>query len=175
MLGIITTKSSVAVQPVDSQIQLGVSTEYIINASNIIKMEVIDTNDSLIRYKLNKREDRSPDFILIANETNAAIQTIADVTPSSKMIPLPVFAGAYAFSDSTGTTTTKYFNVEDISWVEENADATLCKMWVEEGGFGLKSFFVNYNLSQFMDILTTGTSTTTTSSTSSTSSTTTSA
>jgi len=169
MLGLITTKSTITVQPVDSQIQLTPSTEYLINCSNIVKMEVTNTNDSLIRYKLNKHEDRSPEFQLIANETNAAIQTLADVDAESLMIPLPIFVHAAAFNDCDGTPVTKYFPVESISWVEEDESATLAKMWVEEGGWGLRPYYVNYNIAQFMDMLVTGTTTTTTSTTSTTS------
>lgn len=175
MLGLITTKSTIAVQPVDSQVQIKPSSNYLINCSNIIKMELSGSTDTLIRFKLNKHEDRTPYFSFIADQTLAQIQALADVAPESNMIPLPVFEGAVSFSDCTGTTSDLYFNVEDISWVEENTAGTLCKMWVEEGGFSLRSFFVNYGLSQFVDVLVTGTTTTTTSSTSSTSSTTTSA
>ena len=169
MLGLITTLASIENQPVDSQIELKASTEYLVNTNNIIKMRVYGTTDSELRVKLNKKEDRSPYFLMIVNETNAAIQTLADVSASSNMIALPVFAGAISFSDCTGSTTTKYFNIDDISWVEENNAGTICKLWVEVGGFGLRAFYANYSLAQLYDVLTTGTTTTTTTSTSSTS------
>lgn len=172
MIGLITTLSSqgsTAYQPLDSEIQLKPSTEYLINTNSIVSLKVFSTNDSDIRYKLNFREDRSPEFLLRVNETNAAIQALADVSANSNMVLLNVKEGALSYAEAaTLSSTAKYYNIEDITWVEENNDATISRMIVAEGGYDLKIIFVNYNLAQIMDLLTTGTTTTTTSTTSTT-------
>ena len=170
MLGLITTKATITKQPVDSQIHLTPSTQYLINCSNIVKMEVTNTDDSLIRYKLNKNQDRSREFEFIANETNAQIQVLADVDAKSLLVDLPVFVDAASFSNCDSTPVTKFFTIESISWVEENATSTICKIWVEEGGWGLRSYYVNYGIAQVADMLATGTTSTTTTSTTSTTS-----
>jgi hypothetical protein len=129
-------------------------------------MKVEGTTDSLLRYKLDRFEDRSFPETLIVNETNAAIQTLSDVAAASNMVLLAVYEGATSFSECTGSTTNKYFNVADISWIEENSAATLSMMWVQRGGWGVKKYFVNANLEQINDEVTTGTTTTTTTTTS---------
>jgi len=79
---------------------------------------------------------------------------------------LPVYEDTLSFADAASLTPVDtYFNVEDIVWISENSDSTLSKMIVVEGGFKEKQYIINYNLSQILDILTTGTTTTTTTTT----------
>jgi hypothetical protein len=132
-------------------------------------MKVYGTTDSLISYKFDKHEDRTYCFSLYVDETNAAINVLADVVPASVMVALPVFEGCQSFSECAGVTaTTKYFIVEEISWCEDNTANTITKMWVQRGGWGVKAYFVNKNIEQLYDYITTGTTTTTTSTTSTT-------
>lgn len=172
MLGIITTLSSITTQPVESRLELKASTRYIIQTDNITKLKVQGTTDSYMRYKLDRFEDRSFPETILANETNAQVQAMSDVAAASNMVLLAVYEGATSFSECTGSTTNKYFNVSDISWIEENVTSTLSMMWAQRGGWGVKKYFINANLDQIFDEVTTGTTTTTTSSTSSTSTTT---
>jgi hypothetical protein len=171
MIGLVTTLSTqgtTAAQAVDSQIELKASTEYLINTLNIVDMKVYSTNDSDIEYKLNRNEDRSPSFHLRVNETNAAIQTLADVAASSNMVPLDVFLNEhsenvmsyYEAAVATSSAVTKYYSVDEIVWVEENNDATMCLMYVQVGGQNLEKIFVDSNLAQVYDMVTTGTTTT---------------
>ena len=182
MLGLVTTLStlgSTAAQPVDSEIQLKLSTEYIINTLNITEMKVYSTDDSDIKYKLNRNEDKSPEFHLRVAETNAAIKTLADVSAASNMVALDVFMGetnenVLTFAEaalSGSTATTKYYTVNEIVWAEENNAATMSMLLVQVGGQDLEKIFVDSNLAQIKDLVETGTTTTTTSSTSTTSTT----
>jgi CTP:phosphocholine cytidylyltransferase-like protein len=180
MLGIVTTLSTqgtTAYQPCDSLVQhVKASTEYIINTDNIVRMKVYSTNDSTLYYKLNRFEDRSPEFILRVNETNAAIQTLADTAAASNMLLLDVFVNEYdedvlSYTEaglSTTSTVAKYFNIDDIVWIEENAAATMSMLLYCEGGKEVQKIFVDSNLGQIEDLYATGTTTTSTSSTSTT-------
>jgi len=168
MLGKVTLLSTIEVQPTESRIQFVALKDYLINTSNITRMQVYNTTDTLMRYKLDLHEDRTFPFSMIVNETNAAIQILGDVSALSTMIALSVFEDALSFSECTGTPVTKYFNVEDISWAEDNTANTISKIWVQRGGWGVKSYYVNANIDQIYDSITTGTTTTTTSSSTST-------
>ena len=178
MLGIVTTLStlgSTAPQPVDSQVELRPSKEYLINTDNIVSLKVYSTNDSDIRYKLNPEEDLSPDFHLRVNETNAAIDTLADTSAASNMVVLNVFYTDYnedplTFAECVGlSTTAKYFNITDIVWGEENASGNKSMLLIAQGGNKVKKIFVDHGLQMLKDLIETGTTTTTTSSTSTTS------
>ncbi len=174
MLGNVTTTSTFGssyYQAVDSVLGLKSSTEYLINTANILKMKSWSTDDSYLLYKLNLNEDSSPEFILIVDETNAAINTLDQATAESDFIYLEVYDGAITFNDlSDLSTTTTQFRVQDIVWGNENNAGTDTRIWVCEGGFALRSFFVSESIDQIIDLADTGTTTTTTSSTSSTSS-----
>ena len=173
MLGKITTLSTLRPQPVDSQLEVKASTEYLINTQNIYTIKVYATDDSLIDYKLNKHEDRSPQFELTCSETNAQVQALSDVSPSSLKLLLNVHEGALTFADCADiATTAKYYNVADIVWVQENNAGTRVFMLIEEGGWGIFKIFVDYSIEQVIDLYTSGATTTTT--TTSTSTTTTS-
>jgi len=172
MIGLVTTLSSqgsTAYQPLDPEIQLKPSQEVLINTLNITSLKVFSTNDSDIRYKLNRKEDRSPEFLLRVNETNAAVQALSDVAANSNMLLLNEKEGAMSFAEAaTLSSTAKYYNIDDICFVEENNAATMSRMVVAKGGQGLEIIFVNSNLAQLMDLISTGTTTTTTSTTSTT-------
>lgn len=177
MIGIITTLSTqgtTAYNPVDSQVELEASKEYVFNTDNITRMKVYGTTDSELAYKLDRYEDRSPEFKVIVNETNAAIQTIADTAAASNVVTLNVFLNDYtedalSFAECAAlSTTAKYYNIESIVWGFENDDATITCLYIAEGGWGVKKIFVDSNLDQIIDLVTTGTTTTTTSSTSTT-------
>ena len=166
MIGLITTLSAqgtTAYQPLDSEIQLKNSTEYLINTLNIVSMKVYSTNDSDIRYKLNRKEDRSPQFLLRVNETNAAVQALADVGANSNLVELNEMEGALSFSEAAAlTSTAKMYNLDDICFVEENNDANMSRMVMAKGGQDLEIIFVDSSLAAIMDLITTGTTTTTT-------------
>lgn len=179
MLTPVNTISSVGThfpQPTDSQVQVKASTEYIINSLNIVRMRLYSTDDTTIYYKLNRHEDRSPEMMLRVTETKAQIQTLADTAAASNMIALNVFLGetgedclTFAECDLAGSSTTeKYYNIDEIVWVEENADGDKCMLWVSDGGHDLNKIFADLNIDQFYDEVTTGTTTTTTSTTSTT-------
>jgi hypothetical protein len=129
---------------------------------------VYSTNDSDISYKLNRNEDRSPKFHLRVNETNAAVQALADVSAASNMVTLDVFENEYSenvmsFTEAALTTSTavaKYINIDDIVWAEENSGATITLMLIQSGGNDLEKIFIDSNLAQIMDLITTGTTTT---------------
>ena len=175
MLALVTTLTTIESNPTDSLIGLSASTEYIINTENIVKMKVEGTNDSELKYKLNVNEDRTPEFRLEVNETNAAINTASDVSPDSNMIELDVFEDADTYSEAVllTTTTAKFFNVKDIVWVDENSSQTMSRLLVCVGGQDIEAIFADVNLEQIIDLVKTGTTSTTTTSTSTTSTTTT--
>jgi len=179
MLGIVNLLSTyglVSARPVDSQIEGKPSQKLIINTDNIVRMKLNDDGDSELKYKLNPNEDRSPEFTLIVNETNAAIQTLADTAAASNMVLLDVYLNEYSedvmtFAEcglATSSTTAKYYNIEDIMWIEENDDQNLSMMWVRVGGQSLNKIFVDHELEKIKDLVETGTTTTTTTSTSTT-------
>lgn len=154
---------------------LDASTEYLINLDNAVKMKVSGTTDSFLEYKLNLKEDSSPKFNFIVDETNAQLVTLAEATPDSLMIELNVYEGALTFNDITGLSTTAIrYNISDIVWGSENEAGTCTRLVITEGGFAVKPIFVDHNIDQIIDLADTGTTTTTTSSTSSTSTTSTS-
>lgn len=176
MLGIVTTLSTLgttACQPTDSEIQLKASTEYIINTLNITSLKVFSADDSDIRYKLNRFEDQTPEMLLRVSQTNAQVVALSDVTPASNMIALDVFLGetsedCLTFAEcllAGSSTTTKYYNIDDISWIEENAAGTMSMLLLAEGGHDIRKIFVDHNLDQIIDLVATGTTTTTTSTT----------
>lgn len=180
MLGLVNTLSDLgttAPQPIDGILQLKASTKYLIQTDCITKMKVLGTTDSDLRYKLNPKEDKSPEFILRVNETNAQVTAIADTAAASNMIALDVFLNEYGedvltFAEaelSTTSTTTKYYNIEDICWGEQNADENKSMLLINEGGWDTRKIFVDSDLDKIEDLAETGTTTTTTSSTSTTS------
>lgn len=160
-------------QPVDSVIATEASGGYLVNTENIGPVKVFGTTDSIFDYKLNLNDDRSPEFKLKVDETKAAIIVLADTSPDSKMISLPVFLGALTFNDieTDDTTTDVMFNVKNIVWGNENPAANITRILVCEGGFAIHQYFVDYSIDAIIDVVTTGTTTTTTTSTSSTSTT----
>jgi len=176
MLGIVTTLSSLgttAYQPTDSQVQLKASTEYLINTSGIIEMKVYSSNDSDLLYKIQPEEDRTPAFRLRVNETNAAIDTIADTSAASNLLTLNVYLNDYGenaltFAECASlSTTAKYYNISDIMWGEQNLTKTRSFLWIAHGGQSLEKIFVDGGLDYLMDLIVTGTTTTTTSTTTS--------
>ena len=164
----LSTQGTTAAQAVDSQIELKASTEYLINTLNIVEMKVYSTDDSDISYKLNRNEDKSPTFHLRVAEANSDIQTLADVSAKSNMVSLDVFLNEhtenvmsyYEAAVSSSSAVTKYYSVEEIVWVEENTAATMCMMYVQVGGQDLEKIFVDSNLAQVYDMVTTGTTST---------------
>ena len=127
MIGICTTLSTISPQTVRSQVELVPSTEYLFNTKNIVKMQVEGTTDSLLNYSLNIHDDQIKPFILKVDETNAAIKTIADTSPSSELVSLDVFVGKISFHEVLGTTpVTKYFNVDDINKRPEDKFFIIC-------------------------------------------------
>ena len=161
---------------VDSLLGLKASKSFIINTDNIVKYNVYNTSDSKVYYKLNYFDDRSPEFLLIVDETNAQIKTMADATAANHLMPLSVYEGALTFFDVSDidSTTTRYFNVRNIVWAIEDETPTATMILVQEGGFGLQKYFVSQTLDKIIDIADTATTTTSSTSTSSTSSTSTS-
>jgi hypothetical protein len=166
MLGIVTTKATLEKQPVYSRVQLNASTDYIINTDNIIKLSLYGTNDSLVRYSWNIHDDQRVPDEFIVDQTNAAIQALADVSANSNMVALKVFEDILSFAAAASlTSVTRYFNITDIVWVEESSGGQMCKMIVAEKGFNEKGFIVDYNMDQFMDLVTGGATTTSTTTT----------
>ena len=166
--------------PVESLLGINSSTSYLINTDNIVKFKTQGTTDTQLEYKLNRHEDNSPEFTLLVDESTAAITTLGAATLASQMILLNVYDGALTFIDIVGmSTTAMYFNISDIVWGNENEAGTATRLLICEGGFTVKQFIVDHNISQIVDTGDTGTTTTTStssssSSTSSTSSTSTS-
>ena len=161
---------------VESLLGLKASKSFVINSDNIIKYKAYDTTETYMRYKLNKKEDRAPEFSLIVDQTNAAIKTASDATPANALIALSIYDGALTFSDVSdiASTTDVRFNVEDIVWAIRDEDNTATMLLVEEGGFTVRKYFVSQTLVNLIAIADTGTTTTTSTSSSSTSSTSTS-
>jgi len=169
MIGIVTTLSSLEVQPEFSMVELTISTEYIINTDFITRLEVYGTTDSLLKYSWNIHDSRMAVQSLYVNETNAAVVALADVAAASNMILLPVYEDAISFSEAVGQTPVdKYFNIADIVFISENTAGTLARLLAVTGGFEVREYIINYNLAQIIDIVVTGTTTTTTSTTSTT-------
>lgn len=177
MLGLVNTLSSqgtTAYQPTDSQVQLKPSEEYLINTDCIVELKVYGSTDSDILYKLQPEEDRTPSFRLRVNETNAAIDTIADTSAASNLLTLNVYLNEYgenalSFAECASlSTTAKYYNISDIVWGEQNKTKTRSFLWIARGGQSLEKIFVHGGLDLLMDEITTGTTTSTTSSTSTT-------
>lgn len=172
----VTTLGTVPYQPTDSEVEIEASKSYLINSDNIVRTQVYSTDDSSVWYKLNKRDDQQPEFLMRIAETNAQIKTYADTSASSNMISLDVFLNeegedCLTFAEcalSGSSTTTKYYNISEIVFVQENDDANKSMILLSEGGWETRKIFVDHNLGQLYDLITTGTTSTTTSSTSST-------
>ena len=171
MITIVTTLSTLSPQYQDSQYETSVSKKYLINTDNIVEMEVSGTTDSILRYKINQDNDRSPMSVFIVNETNAAIRTAGDVSPLSSSILLAIYEGARSFGEAAliTPTTNVYFNIEDMVFGESNTANTLTELWINEVGHGVKKIYVADNVDQIVDKVVTGTTTTSTTSTSTTS------
>ena len=170
---ILSTFGEPVYSPPESLLGTEPSTGYLINTDNAVKIKVYGTDDSVLDYKLNLHDDRSPEFKMIVSETNAAITTLSDATPASNMIPLPVYEGALTFGDidAISSTTTKYYNITDITWGNENEAGTITRLLLCEGGFTVYPIFVNYSIDQIVDIGDTNSTTSSSSSSTSTSST----
>lgn len=162
-------------EPVDSWLGVAASGEYLFNTDNIVDMVVQGTTDSQCVYKLNMKDDASPQFTLLVDEANAAIVTLSDATPAHQLILLNVYEGAYTFIGAAGlSTTAHYFNVKDIVFGNENNAGDKTRILVCEGGFAVRPFIVDHNIDQIVDIADTATTTTSSTSSTSTSSTSTS-
>lgn len=170
MIGIITLTSAVETQPLTPKVQLIASQPYLIQTNNIVNLKVSGTTDSLVEYALSSADDRLLPFEFIADETNAAIQTLADATKANNSIQLGVFENSLNFADiANDTAVNHYYNVDDIVWGENNVAVTYSRLLIQVAGFGLKVIYVDSNIYQVVDIADTGTTSTTTSTTSTTS------
>jgi len=151
MLGKITTLATLEAMPVDSQVELRISTEYLINTDNIAEMKLEGTTDSWLHYKFSIDESRSPEFIFTVNETNAAIQTLADATKNSEKVSLNVFEGIESFNQASGETAVAWlFNVDDIVWGEEDGTAAYTRIWYTIGGKQAKAVIVDHSIDQIV-------------------------
>lgn len=174
MLGKITKNSTAQRQPVDSQVEIALSTSYLVNADYIIDM-VDQTSYRDLRYKFNVYDDKQTDLYIAVSDTAAAINTLADATANSQMISLNVFEGIQSFNQVTGLTAVETtFNVAAIVWGEDDPTGAYSRIWYLTGGGREVPVIVDHNIAQIVDLADTGGTTTTTSSTSSTSTSTTS-
>jgi len=172
-LTILSTFGEPVYSPPESLLGTEPSEGYLVNTDNIVKAKVYGTDDSILDYQLNLHDDQSIEFKMIVSETNAAITVLSDATPASNMILLPVYEGALTFIDidAISSTTSKYYNITDIVWGNENQAGTITRLLLCEGGFTVYPIFVNYNIDQIVDIGDTATTTSSSSSSTSTSST----
>lgn len=176
MIGKVTTRAILSRQPVDSQVEERLSTEYLINTDYIVEMEdqtVLAVTKTKLLYKFNVYEDRTPEFEFTVDEIVTAIQTLADATPASPKIALSVFEDIQSFNQVTGLTAVTWnFNVYDIVWAEDDPTGNYCRIWIVKGGHAIVPYIVDHNIDQIIDRADTGTTTTSSTSTSSTSTTT---
>ena len=131
----------------------------LINTDYILDMKLYGSDDARIDYQLRSRFDRDTKFQFIVTDTLAQVVAGSNVSANSAIMALPVFEG----DDTTSAAVTHYFNVEDVAWAE-NATTTTSYVYVQEGA-DLKTYIVDYNIDQIMDIATSGTTTTTTTTT----------
>ena len=170
MIGQVTTLSTLKPQPVDSNIELLASEVYLINTNNNLDVKLEGTTDSLITYTTNKHEDRALQFKFTVTETNAQVKALADVAVDSNVVILPVFPNAVSPADIANDTAENwYFNVDQIVFAANDSTDAYARVLFEYGGMHTKWYWVNYNIQQILDEITTGTTSTTTTSTSTTS------
>jgi hypothetical protein len=157
MLGKITKNATAQRQPVDSQVEIALSTSYLINTSYII--DVVDqTTYRDLRYKFNVYDDRQTDLYISVSDTAAAIQTLADATANSKMVSLDVFEGIQSFNQVTGETAVETtFNVADIVWGEDDPSGAYCRIWYTIGGKQTVPVIVDHTIAQIVQWADTGT------------------
>ena len=160
MLAELTTYTTLKPQPVDSEVELIKSTNYLVNTDHIIEMH--DESDlptviTPITYKFNVYDDKEPVFVFNATNTLAAIQTLADATPSSTKIALSVFEDIQSFNQVTGLTAVTWnFNVSDIVWGENDPTGAYARIWYLSGGHKVTPIIVDHNISQLVDWADTG-------------------
>lgn len=161
MIGEIQVFTNIRNQPTDSQVELALSEYYLINTDCIIDMvdeSALPTVTTRIQYKFNVYEDQTPPFFFKANNTLAAINTLADATAHSTKIALGVFEDSHgnpvqSFNQVTGlTAVTHYFNIADIVWGENDPTDNYCRLWVLQGGHVPQPYIVDYNISQVVDV-----------------------
>lgn len=155
-------------QPVDSQVEVVASKEYLINTDQIIEMtdeSDLPTVTTKILYKFNFQENRTTPFEFDVNETQAAIVTLADATKASEIIAINVFEDGSGNSiqsfNQVGSLTavTRYFNVDDIVWGEDDPTGNYARIWVKRGGHSTKPLIVDHNIDQIIDTADTATTT----------------
>ena len=173
MLGKLTTYTSSRTQPVDSQVELRLSTPYLVNTDYILELEDESALALVIvqvKYKFNVYDDRMPEFVFRVGDTRAAINTLADATPAHTIFSLSVYENIQTFDKiPSATAVTWYFNVADIVWGEDDSTGNYARIWYRVGGKEVVPIIVNHTIDQIVDLADTGTTTTTTTSTSSTS------
>ena len=161
MIGKVTTLSTLLPQSVDSQVELRLSTAYLINTDCITELLVEGTTDSEIHYKFDVYGNKTGEFIFTVNETNAAIQTLSDATLASPKIALSVFEGVQSFNEVTGETAVTWnFNAADIVWAENDSTGAYARIWIMKGGHTVVPYIVDHNIDQIIDLVDTGTTTT---------------
>ena len=180
MLAEVTTYTTSRNQPVDSQVELRLSTSYLLNTDFIIEMEDESTLALVITkvvYKFNVYDDRIPEFTFQSGDTIASLVTLSDAIPASTKLDLTVYDDIQTFDKIPyATTTTWFFNLEDIVWGEDDNTGNYARIWVKTGGHSLTPYIVDHTIEQLVDLAdngpttsSTSTSSTSTSSTSSTS------
>jgi hypothetical protein len=154
MLGKITANLTAKHHPVDSQVEHALGSEYLINTDYIIDVED-KTTYRQIGYKFNVYDDRQTEFDIYVGETVLAINTLADVSQSSKMISINVFEGIQSFNQVTGlTAVATVFNVADIVWGDTDASDNYTRMWYVIGGKEPVPVIVNHTIEEIVVLAT---------------------
>jgi hypothetical protein len=154
MLGKITASATAKRQPVDSQVEVSLSSEYLINTDHII--DVVDkTSYRNLRYKFNIYDDRQTDLYMAVGTSLAAIQTLADVSQDSEMISLDVFEGIESFNQISGLTAVETtFNVNSIVWGDTDEGDTITRVWYVIGGKQAVPIIVDHTIEEIVTLAT---------------------
>lgn len=170
MLGVISIYTSLRNQAVDSQVELALSEDYLINTDHIIEMEdestlaLVITN---VKYKFHIYDDRQPYMQFRSGTAIAALVTLSDADFGTEKVALTVYENIQTFDlIDNATTQVWYFDVHSIVWAENDPTDTYARIWVQTGGNKLTPYIVNHTIAQIVSSA--GTTTTSTTSTTST-------
>ena len=161
MLAKLTLYSTLERQPVDSQVETYASRSYLVNTDCITEM-TDETTYRKIHYKFNPNEGKTTPFEFDVTNTASAITTLADATKQSEILTLKVFEDEHgnsiqSFNQASGLTSkTRYFNVDNVVWGEENPDATYTRIWVKAGGNKNIPLVIDYTITQIVNLTDTG-------------------
>lgn len=126
------------------------STAYLFNTKNITSAKTTGTTDMEFRYVFEPQDRNSQPAVIRVTETLANTTTEANYdAPASSADTSWLTLNVYEDGVTSGSTTEYRIPQDAITFGETYTDTNItskARIWVNEGGFGVKSYIVNHTV-----------------------------